>query len=464
MINALLLIFLETTAIIHSRTTNYATAYQFGRGDGDIPSYLDNAYEIPYDSGAQCTSMAIFPLRLTKKNSGNQKHYLPSLQEKGQDDDLFSRDDLHFMSILRLQEDLGVNTQLFATDDLGKVDFKSGLVKHTSVARVDSESEGEREEDDDLDDADDVIITRPLKQLHVQIRDFSQLYNKIYPIEDPELLTHEAEDAVAAYCSAVRANLVDDKHATLLDIKAPSTLFHDLPALASEFPDAQPLPSLLPSHDPEQTYNLLLSTYFHQLGPTCHPLIRIRRERICRLLATHAFLANSTPPIPPAPEPSTALTRLARFSSTTPTDIGSYETGTDERTRRILDDWKVDEKLEDYEWNENGALAVRFDGLNIRRREAKDRREILSQQRKERRESRRQSGFQRMAATQVESQQSQGESSQAGAETQETSQGASQGESQQSQRRITMSQVTPGKFGGRTPTSKKGQKRRKLGF
>lgn len=440
----------ETTAIVHSKKTNYATGYQFGAGSAGTPLYLDNAYELRNESESQTIGMAVSPA-IIKEAQGRSKRRDFNRKEEIEDN-LLDNSGLYCMSILRLQIDLSVNRQLFATEDLGKVTRNRGEARRKFPDLETTETEVE---------SDDTESYTGL-QKHTKIRDFSEIYNTLFRTQDPSLLTEDAENAAVAFATKVKEVLESDRHQTILEKTPPKKLFDDLNSLYMELFGLKQLPTVLPNRNPQENYELLMNLYLNNLGNDCHPLIRIRREQLCRLIATHAFLANTTPQISAPTEDSTPLSRLARYSTTTPVDTNPVEGGTDERTKRILDGWKLGDNPDEYEWSEEtegGGLSVRFDGLAIRRRDTINRRETLNK----RRESRRQSGFMRISATQVDRQAtetpeaSQVESSQGPGGSQAASQGGSQGSQM-----VTMSQPAPGRFGNRK--DKKGTKRRKLGF
>ncbi|KAL7270512.1 hypothetical protein RUND412_006778 [Rhizina undulata] len=161
--------------------------------------------------------------------------------------------------------------------------------------------------------------------------DLSSLYNHVYidaeeslrpPLTDGE---HSVDGFIHAFEGILRKRMDrgDLGISALLEVSSPKHLFDNLPLFSSQLrtllehpdiADAFESKSLVPENpsivELEELYNSLLQIYIHPLPSNVPGKIRLRRERICRIMATEIYLASQGLSLKPHPSQIESLIPL----------------------------------------------------------------------------------------------------------------------------------------------------------
>ena len=376
-----------TTAIIGSRINHLATGYQFSSfGNQDpVPTFLNDPFLVssPHSPAAAPTegalSMRILPCSIGSAASQSEH----SVEDQ----------DAQFFLGLSLSRELGITQRIYSSK-------KDVAVQHSRPKPLSKELLNNLP-GSDLSDGANEAINWPL----VPVRkynsekfilcveghnrtDFQSIYQKCFVDNADSLRTAQenTRHSVEAFTQKLTERL-ERRHergdrgiSTLLELRQPAFLFPDLATLETSLSTILTSPTTLETHtvlpllDPSapgpplgytnppslpRLYTHLLATHVTPLLPTLPPKLRLRRERLSRLIATDLFLASHgvatilpPPEIPTQPKP--APVPSSPTSSPTSSHPPSSSAPTSSRPNPLnlpaIEPVEPLKKLRDYAW------------------------------------------------------------------------------------------------------------------
>ncbi|KAF8252355.1 hypothetical protein K440DRAFT_633635 [Wilcoxina mikolae CBS 423.85] len=466
-----------TTAVVGSRMTSMTTCYQFSSLQD--PAVLGDPFMLSSplaheELSQSASSMSILPC---------------SLQGADVSDGTQSQD-VNFFVGFSIDKELRVSRRIYSTQD------ELHLVHKHPEFVIDS----------DLDDADkelpnsttlhstsDRYIRKPDGSGSHRRANLFELYNATFQDGEEELRTVQDGDAtnsITGYCAKLTELLMDRVErgnlgiSSLIDVRAPSLLFDKLSSLETgietllsspQIKDSYEIKLLIPecifkyllsppttgSFSAQTLYENLINTRVTSLPEPIPGRVRLRRERLSRLIATEVLLASIgvnvkptteqlTPPqtsqfapITPPPDSTEPLQRIRAYAHV------QTRTQLPEDLVHVLDSWKVGEDPLEFEFfvdPEEGVPRYRRDRRKVR----KEKQQRLGEMNRAISGDGLAGGF---GGSQPPMLMGDGLMS-----SQQQQQQMSQSQSQSQGGGMTMSQVEKGKHGGRK------QKKRKTGF
>ncbi|KAF8533148.1 RNA polymerase I-specific transcription initiation factor RRN6-like protein [Trichophaea hybrida] len=464
-----------TTAVIGSRMTSMTTCYQFSSWQD--PAVLGDPFMLTSplaheELSRSASSMSILPCSLQSANVSDGP--------QSQDVNLFVG--------FSIDKELSVSRRIYSTRD------ELHLAHKRPEFVIDSDSDDADKElpsSEIFHSTSDRHIRKPNGSVSHRRANLFELYNATFQDEE-ELRTVQGGDAtnsITGYCARLTKLLMDRVErgnlgiSSLIDDRAPSLLFDQLSSLETgietllsslQFKDSCETKLLIPectfksllsppttsSFSVQTLYDNLINTRVTSLPETIPGRVRLRRERLSRLIATEVLLASIGVNVKPTAEQLTPPPQTSQFAPITPPPdsteplqrIRAYahiqtRIQLPEDLVHVLDSWKVGEDPSEFEFfvdPEEGVPRYRRDRRKVR----KEKQQRLGEMNRVISNDGLVSGFggsqppMLMGDGLMSSQQQQ----------------MSQSQSQSQGSRITMSQVEKGKHGGRK------QKKRKTGF
>ncbi|KAF8469012.1 RNA polymerase I-specific transcription initiation factor RRN6-like protein [Kalaharituber pfeilii] len=384
------------TALIHSRLNPLVSAFQMAHTDG-IPTWLDTPYLFPINEKSRPVAFAVLPARISSPSD--------------------SKADDVFVSCFHISTDLVLRSQIYTDGrDIGN------LVLAPAHKNKKDNSEEKDVHDRHQEDADSSGTEGSEDQdpdcLHT---DFSALYKYAFDDRIESFKTAADGKVIDRFCTA----LVDSIHkeveegkkrvVTLFEAQQPSRLFDDLDSLSSAVEkvltsnsDIESSSSLIPPSERypfggedqlddsnadqqelsiRKLYDRILEGWVKPLPLEVGSKVRLRRERLARMIATEVYLAskgiilmpkaNNAVTQPPSqstnPEgpvtPKPTVVGHDSPSATVPQDmlkglrkytyvINAAKNPTSMMSR-ILDQWELGEDPNNFEYGAEGQITAK---------------------------------------------------------------------------------------------------------
>lgn len=390
----------EVTALIYSRMNPLVSAFQLGY-TGSVPTWLDNPYLWSIDKKVRPMAMSVLPASLNRHETGEEA----------------------CVSCFTISRDMVVRGQVYtsASPDMGEpIPLNSTTRERSGMGEQEEEAEKDMEPQNWEDDDKRLILA-----------DMSELYKYVFAEDDEALKTTEDGQAVERLKQALQEALHNDPGIrdgegrrkgvkTLLEVRRPERLFDDLESLCSNLnqllidnnnntsnpatlsetkyliprcerfpfrseaddapPTQNPEPQITAAADDIQAlYQRLFSGWVAPLPPHIPTKVRLRRERLARMIATETYLSgrgilhhhqepttpgsgeSSTPSLPPSPTPNQPETLPTTFllHKYTPLLNVLPKPSLPSSMTRILEQWDIGEDPDDFEYTADGAPTRR---------------------------------------------------------------------------------------------------------